>query len=85
MEDNMLKKAFVFATKHGYDTVRKTNVEYKGYKVFEPRMKKRGGKVAKIGYPLLILANESEMRLSTIDECLEINDMIYPNVEESEW
>ena len=85
MKDQMLKKAYVFARKHGYDSLKRKNIQYKGYEVFEPIMKKRGGKVAMIGYPLFVLANENELRLSTVDECFEIRDILYPELNETDW
>ena len=53
----------LFAWKHGYPLVEKTGI-WNGYAVFEPKRHPEG--VAKA--PVVILANEAEVRLAHDDE-----------------
>ena len=76
------KKILNFALKRGYDYVKKTDTVWKGYQVFKPCFDGVG--VAYVGYPLVILVKDNEIRMSTADESLEILDIMYPNDEEDE-
>ena len=76
------KKILNFALKRGYDYVKKTDTVWKGYQVFEPCFD--DDSVHMIGYPLVILVKDNEIRMSTADESLEILSIMYPNDEEIE-
>lgn len=60
-----------FAVENGYDDAEYMG-EWKDYKVFNPIIK--SDKSLCLGYPLKILKNNEELRISSILESLEILD-----------
>lgn len=65
----MYRKVLQFAKSQGYETVHKLNKTWNGYTLYEPSFKR--GVVSYVGLPLVILAKENEVRMSTPDESLE--------------
>lgn len=65
-----------FAKLHGYKGVKKTGIEYKYNNVYAPYYRKKGP--VYVGYPLFVLVQYDECRLSTPDESLEILDLLHP-------
>jgi len=58
-----------FANTHGYDTVAFLK-KWKGYDVYEPI--NEDNKISFVGLPLVILVKNSEIRMSTPEEALQI-------------
>lgn len=71
-----------FAQDNGYEGAEKTDVQFDGYVVYNPTFSSKG--VNFVGYPLVILVKDNDIRLSTEDESLEILKMLYPNDEEDD-
>ena len=65
-----------FARLHGYKGAKKTGIEYKYNDVYAPYYRKKGP--VYVGYPLFVLVQYDECRLSTPDESLEILDLLHP-------
>ena len=55
-----------FAAEQGFRKIAKSGT-WNGYEVFEPVYEE----MAYVGYPILILVSDSEIRLSTIDESMQ--------------
>ena len=62
-----------FAKKHGFSLANKIHVEYKDYEVISAKFARKDRAIAK--HPLYVLANENEIRFSTIEEWGEINEI----------
>ena len=58
----------------------KKGKDWKGYKVYEPVYKKP----ACIGLPLVVLVKDSEVRLSTREECFQYLDFAYSDESDEE-
>ena len=65
-----------FARLHGYAGVEKTNIQYKCNDVYRPHYNGRGP--VYVGYPLFVLVQYDECRLSTPEESIEILDLLNP-------
>ncbi len=65
----MYEKVLRFARSQGYSSIHRLKRSWRGYEVYEPIFKK--GVVSHVGLPLVILANESEVRMSSPEESLE--------------
>ena len=76
------KQVLKYAKTRGYDKVTKCDKTWDGYSIYEPGFNRKGS--PKIGYPLVILVKDDEIRISTEDESLEILDYLFPDTEEDE-
>ena len=79
----MENKILAFAKKCGYDGIEKTEVNYRGYEVYYPTFDGEG--VAFTGYPYAILVKGEEIRMSTVDESLEILNIIHPSTDSDDF
>ena len=58
----------------------KKGEDWQGYKVYEPVYKKS----VCIGFPLVVLVKDNDVRLSTNEECFQYLEFAYPNDEDEE-
>lgn len=63
------KEVLEYAITRGYDKVKKLPIKYKGMEVYEPYFDDGANCV---GYPLSVLVDGDELRMSTPDESLEV-------------
>ena len=70
-----LTKIVEFAQDHGFDSVEKENVVYKGYDVYSPKKNRKGSNI--IGFPHFILVKGDEI-IMHIDDNFEVLDLISP-------
>lgn len=73
------EEIYDFAEEQGYETVREGK-PWNGYNVYIPGFKGKG--VAYVGYPLVILEKNGEIRMSTVEESFEYLDFSDPVDEE---
>lgn len=70
-----LTKIVEFAQDHGFDSVEKENITFKGYDVYSPKKNRKGSYT--IGFPHFILVKGDEI-IMHIDDDFEVLDMISP-------
>lgn len=68
-----LREVIEFAKDEGYDGAKKIPYKYEGMEVYEPYF--NGGKVACVGYPLVIFVDGEEIRMSDEEESMEVLDI----------
>ena len=62
-----------FAKENGYETVKRLDIQFKGYEVYEPSF---DDEMPVVGLPLFILAKGTELRLTSPEECFKILDLL---------
>lgn len=63
-----------FAMRSGFDGIKKTNIQYKGYTVYKPYFNTK--KTMHSGLPLSILVRDNEIRFTNPDETFEVFDLL---------